>query len=647
MNTAKINNIAVVVAGIDEEYQNNIISGINDFAVKMNVNVSYFAAFGGVLSSSRYDTGEYNIYNLINFSKFDGVILMTNTICAPNEKRKIIENVQNSKIPAVVFDCDEYPEFYNINIDNSKAMQQIIHHVINSHDCKVINFISGPLSNPEACSRYYAFLNVMKENCLPVNENRVFFGEFRGVDGKNAVEKFISSGLELPDAIICANDAMALSAVTTLEGHGISVPDDIIVTGFDNTYSARSFHPALTSVSRPLFDAGYKACEIICQIFEGNPQERDITLEASPVFSESCGCVSSNIDDLKNFKKSSYQLMESCRADISLINRMTSNLAEAENTEESIAVISQLLDEIKSEKCYLCLCSEWQGAFQGALHDSIFDDDDENEHYQVNGYTNKMSAPLVWTADSQKSIDAFNSADMFPEPLTGGGNISYFLPLHFRERCLGYYVIINGDFPIRSMLCHTLMMNISNSIENIRKLFHLNNAIEELNRLFAIDPLCNIYNRNGFIRASDPIFKKCVSRNLKVMIAFIDMDGLKLINDNYGHNEGDFALQRLASVINDCCVKGNICARLGGDEFIILGAGMDENDAELLERRFNTKIAEINKIVNKPYEISASIGTFISSVSLESMLFKLITKADEKMYEQKKRKKNSRYLRRS
>ena len=72
--------IAVIVAGIDEEYQNGVIDGIRHCAKMNNANISCFCAFGGVLANSKFDVGEYNIYSLINYSKFDGVILMTNTI---------------------------------------------------------------------------------------------------------------------------------------------------------------------------------------------------------------------------------------------------------------------------------------------------------------------------------------------------------------------------------------------------------------------------------------------------------------------------------------------------------------------------------------------------------------------------------------
>ena len=111
--------LALIVAGIDEEYQNSIIEGISSCAKEKNVNISCFAAFGGVISNSKYDLGEYNIYKLVNYDKLDGVILLTNTISDDGEKKMIIDSVKNAGIPTVVLDCDDYPEFYNVMIDNN------------------------------------------------------------------------------------------------------------------------------------------------------------------------------------------------------------------------------------------------------------------------------------------------------------------------------------------------------------------------------------------------------------------------------------------------------------------------------------------------------------------------------------------------
>ena len=630
--------IAVIVAGIDEDYQHSVLEGIIACARQNQTNLSCFTAFGGVLGSSQFDIGEYNIFQLINFSKFDGAILLTNTISDPSVRSSIIQRVLDSGIPAAVLDGDSAPGLYNIRINNTDAMRRIVEHVITEHGAKRLSFIAGTAGNPEAESRKRAFSEVLAEHHLTPDPELMFEGTFRPADGAKAAAALLASGQPLPDAIISANDVMALEAMRILEQNGVRVPEDVIVTGFDNIYFAQYHYPALTTVSRPLSDAGYTACETVLRVLNGEVCSRDYVMDAFPVFRESCGCTSAEETDIRTYKKKTYELLNKARAGVSLLNRMTSHLAEAENEDELMQAISRYLNELECRQCAVCLCADWQQAFreQGST---------ESSNYCVSGYTETMSAPLIWDRGSISALSSFSSADMYPVPPQGSGTVSFFLPLHFRERCLGYYIITDSDFPLNSTHLHSLMMNISNSMENVRKLLHLNNAVKELDRLYVIDPLCGIYNRNGFIRIADRMFRRCAETNDTMMVAFIDMDGLKYVNDNYGHEEGDFALRTLASVISDVCTGDAVCARFGGDEFIAVGSGISEDAGLQVENDFKLHLAEINDIINKPYPLAASIGSFVTRVTPDMKLFSLIAKADQIMYEQKKRKATSRYLR--
>ncbi len=629
MKLGNVINIAVFVAGLDEEYQNNIIVGINEFSRKNNINVSYFAAFGGMIESRLFDIGEYSIYGLANLEKFDGAILMTNTINDNTQKEEISQRIKDSGIPAVVFDCDNISEFYNISIDNTKAMREMVRHVIKEHGAKTINYISGPMSNPEAVERLLAFREVMAENNLPVDEERIYYGEFRRFDGHDAIEEYMQSGLPLPDAFICANDAMALSAISTLEKYGFCIPLDVIVTGFDYTYSARNYCPALTSVKRPLSQMGTMACKVLLDLIN-HKQPVHEQLEAGCVFTESCGCPAVVETNYSEFRKTTYNNIENTNSNIRKLNILSARLADTETTADYYAVIEDFVKELECEHFSLCLVC---GLLERYKLNSFEDSDNSFE---------RMSAPIIWNNGISDSIEYFNGEDMFPVPQTKGGNINYFLPLHFRSKLLGYYIVTNSDFPINSLLCHTFTMAVSNSIENLCKISHINKAMEELNRIYVIDPLCNIYNRNGFIKHADKVFKECVANEKTVMLSFIDMDGLKFINDNYGHDEGDFAIKELANVIKECCEDGDICARFGGDEFVIFNRNANEDSCHILEQRFNAKLEHHNSIVTKPYKISASIGSVIEKVDSTYTLFKIVKMADEVMYEVKKNKKNSR-----
>ena len=94
---------------------------------------------------------------------FDGVILMINTIPDAEIKQKLLSLAKASMLPVVVFDCDDYPQFMDIAIDNKKAMAEIVRHVIKEHGAKDIGFISGPKNNPEAMERFAAYCEVLAE----------------------------------------------------------------------------------------------------------------------------------------------------------------------------------------------------------------------------------------------------------------------------------------------------------------------------------------------------------------------------------------------------------------------------------------------------------------------------------------------------
>ncbi|WP_294754505.1 GGDEF domain-containing protein [uncultured Ruminococcus sp.] len=631
MDSGKTKKIVVVVSGLDEEYQYNIFRGINTFAYAHNMNISYVAGFGGMVGSTTFDLGESSIYNLIDYTQFDGALLMTNTFGDTEMRYRIFSRVLAAKIPAVVFESRENPEFYDISIDNFGVMKTLVNHIIQHHGAKVINYVSGPLGNPEGKARYDAFISAMEENGLTVDEKRVFYGDFKSYDGKLAVDEFAASGLELPDAFICANDSMALTVASSLDKLGYKVPDEVMVTGFDNTFSARNSTPSITSVKRPLYLAGEKAAQMIYNVIEGLPQERSVILDAEPSYSESCGCKNDSNDDLREYKKLTYRKSEDTNNNIHMINRLTAGLAEATQPSEFFSVISSLIGELDCEKFSLCLCEDWQEAFPTASSALV-----------QNTYSEYMTAPLIWDKGKRRSVSYFPSRNMFPEGFEQRGCVNYFLPLHFSERCLGYYIFTNSEFPTYSLLCHTLSMVLSNSLENIRKLTHLNKAMDELNRLYVIDQLCNIYNRNGFINIADDMFKECIAKGSQIMISFIDMDGLKFINDNYGHNEGDFAIQRIASIIHNCCEKDCICARFGGDEFVYFSPNATESDAATLARKINMALDNINKLLQKPYTISASIGSVVTVAKEGDTLYSIVKLADDKMYEVKKLKKNAR-----
>ena len=122
--------------------------------------------------------------------------------------------------------------------------------------------------------------------------------------------------------------------------------------------------------------------------------------------------------------------------------------------------------------------------------------------------------------------------------------------------------------------------------------------------------------------------------------AILTVDGLKVINDTYGHKEGDATILAISDTIELACGAMDVCGRIGGDEFVIVGRG--EGFAKIFEDRFNAELERKNKSSGKPYLLDASIGHITSIPEDDDTLLEFIQQADAEMYQVKKTKKNHR-----
>lgn len=635
--------IAVIIQEIGQSYQSAIISGISVGAEKYGLNVSAFTSFSGDMNNPRHDMGEFNVFSLPDFSDYDGAILLTNTLSHKVVVNDILDRIKIAGIPAVSIDND-LEGFYHIGIDNKSAMRVIAEHMINVHNYKRFAYISGPASNPESADRLEAFLEVINEHGLTLPEKAIAKGDFRAPSGKAAVEQFLDELPERPEAIICANDVMAASAITTLMSRGLSVPEDIAVTGFDNTYNSHNYQMELTSVERPLEQSGELACKMLFNHFNNIDQERNVILNMSPRFTESCGCGHNALSDLSELKKLNYRNFsnfESIQTYMSVLNRMSTQLLACNNFDEYIACLKRIAVDIHPDEFYFCLCENW---------DSENDVDSSTSNHKKNksvpvAYTDYVIVPIAYKNGEFHECLRVRSQDIFPPIADSGkdGRLYFVNPLHFGERCLGYMAIRSTRLSLQNIMFETFCINISNSLENIRKLMCLEYAVKRLESLYTMDTFSGILNRNGFMQASENMYKECVEKHRDIMLMFIDLDGLKHINDTFGHSTGDKAICSIADVLVDSCQNDEVFCRFGGDEFIIFGADYTNEKALLLTETIQKNISKVNAAGYNPFILSASTGYVIASPQEGEDIFTFVTEADKQMYDAKRKKKLLRY----
>jgi two-component system cell cycle response regulator len=197
------------------------------------------------------------------------------------------------------------------------------------------------------------------------------------------------------------------------------------------------------------------------------------------------------------------------------------------------------------------------------------------------------------------------------------------------------------DYLIKAQIDGRLLWRaLSYSME--RQRLHL-----ELVNLSHTDDLTGFSNRRGFLALAEHQVKLAYRTGKPFLVGFVDLDGMKQINDMFGHQEGNRALVDTAGVLMDSFRRSDILARLGGDEFAVLIADATENDIEAVLDRIQQKLSSLNASPGRLYALSFSIGIVPGDTTRHSELEQLLSKADGLMYQQKHSKGASRKVAKS
>ncbi len=160
----------------------------------------------------------------------------------------------------------------------------------------------------------------------------------------------------------------------------------------------------------------------------------------------------------------------------------------------------------------------------------------------------------------------------------------------------------------------------------------------QLNRISMHDELTGVFNRRGFYESANSIFTAPENNGRKCVLIFADLDNLKKINDNFGHEEGDFAIKAAASFLKSGLRNTDIVARIGGDEFTAFAMCEDEKIIKSIPARIKAIAEKYNKKSDKEYNITISIGIYELCCSPSENIQNYMDKADSSLYEDKKNK---------
>ncbi|MCS7241796.1 diguanylate cyclase [Candidatus Caldatribacterium sp.] len=205
------------------------------------------------------------------------------------------------------------------------------------------------------------------------------------------------------------------------------------------------------------------------------------------------------------------------------------------------------------------------------------------------------------------------------------------------------FLFLEAPFPLtrKERRLYTLFARkVEEILSFVQRFREREQRIQELEHLSITDDLTGLYNRRGFLILAEHALLQAKREGKETGILFIDLDNLKWINDQFGHGEGDRALQEFSRILRKVFRRSDILARIGGDEFVVFLKGVKDADLEKILSRLDALVEEWNASASRSYRLSFSAGWAFSLQGAQNVE-ELLSSADAKMYLEKRRKRGN------
>ncbi len=235
---------------------------------------------------------ETSIFNLIHPDTFSGLIIsgtLGRTV-SPALAQRFCDRFAPLPIVSGAFPAMGATQ---VLADNARGMRSAVEHLLVEHNCHRIAFIRGPAGQREAEERFQGYLDVLKQHALPVAPELIASGDYWRSSGRAAMQALLDRAISL-DAVVAANDDMAIGALEVLQMRGVRVPEDVAVVGFDDMPEASLLPIPLTTVRQSCARSAQTMMDVLLRRIEGEQFPAEVTFPTELVIRQSCGCLPGN-----------------------------------------------------------------------------------------------------------------------------------------------------------------------------------------------------------------------------------------------------------------------------------------------------------------------------------------------------------------
>lgn len=637
MNERKL--IGIFATGIFSRVQSNLYMALYEHAKKLNYNLVLFSGSYDKIRINHTATVAASLFELANNMNFAALIIHAQSIGNIELINNIIQMGKNKNIPVFVYDCEAMgiegsKGVITINQDNKQGFADSVRHLIEHHNCKNIFMLAGMKDNKYSDDRISMYRREMETHGIAYKEEQIGYGDFWERPAAEAVNEFLDMDLPTPEAICCANDSMAITAAKVLKERGYRVPEDVLVTGFDGIEDGKYNLPTI-STCEPDLDI---AVEFIFDSISGKNDAVNFRVPLKFYPKESCGC---NYNDNLENRNEIVRLIEGIRHDSwqhHMHSRMQIGLLDSSDLEDSVGYMNGGLSMFNGYSHLLCVRDdiEYTNEYEKPLG--------KMRIHMNNGF---LPAEFSGSYDIHDIIPYYERVFENSEP----EDLYIFRLIHSIDKIYGVNIVKAKKYITNEIrLLDEFIESVTNTLESILRNLRLKQATQKLSEMYdrmseiyVRDTMTGIYNRQGYNQLLQEYLAREDLKNSYIHLFSIDMDGMKYINDNFGHIEGDNAIKAVANAMGDCFAQPCIYARFGGDEFVavLFTDSETEPTSEKISAKLNNYLRNMPMLLDKKYTVGISVGQAVVKLADNIDFEEIVKIADDNMYKNKRSRKNN------
>lgn len=626
------NRIAVFANGYNRHCTLKALEGMKAVGSEKDFDIDVFVGYASYNDSTDFNKGRSGIYWLPKLENYDGVIVFSGLINDFDTAKQICLNAREKNVPVVSIGAyvDGIPF---VGSNNETGMRELVEHLVKEHGIKRAVYIGGSREHIDTSIRRSVIEDVFKENGLELKEEDIYYADWVNEHAAEIASKIAKSKAGLPDAMICANDIMALAVSGRLIQMGYKLPDDLIITGFDHIEESEITYPALTTVEQDYYTIGSNAARLLFDIIEDSTSTVKEVVSSHAVIAESCGC--RNNREYDEARRVYCRTVHTVKRDLEFFERLCRmerneilKSSGYEDMKEHLRNFYKDNNYVVGSDYYMVLNREY-----------FIDPAPEDSLILKDGYNAKLDVTVALR--NGKIVDGkLKAGELIPgyKKKPGKQSLFYFFPLSSGRYNCGYFAFKETPVMISENLgVYSYMEKLEQSFMEYRLKMRLDEANRELSDLYNKDPLTGLYNRFCFDSIADILYEESVEFKKPLAIMFTDINYMKNINDEYGHAAGDRSIIAVADAIMASIGPDALAVRYGGDEFIVLSPDTGEADSEALRTKIEKYLKEFCKARKIPGKVSVSCGYVITDPESGKTVNEYINEADKVMYSIKKK----------